>query len=60
MNNKTLELIEQDIDLREFNQHLNDIEPYYILCIVIIGLTGNTMSFILFVATKLKYINSYL
>ena len=55
MNNKTLELIQDDMELRQFNQYLNDFEPYYILCIVLIGLTGNTMSFILFVATKLKY-----
>ena len=55
MNNKTLELIQDDMELRQFNQYLNDFEPYYILCIVFIGLTGNTMSFILFVTTKLKY-----
>ncbi|CAF1030706.1 unnamed protein product, partial [Brachionus calyciflorus] len=33
---------------------LNKIEPYYILTIIIVGLFGNSLSFFLFMFTKLK------
>lgn len=34
---------------------LDKFEPFYVLVIVIIGLCGNTISFWLFISTKLKY-----
>ena len=33
---------------------LNKFEPYYISALVAIGLVGNTISFLLFVFTKLR------
>lgn len=33
---------------------LNTIEPYYIIAIIVVGLIGNTISFGIFIFTKLK------
>ncbi len=33
---------------------LNIVEPFYILLVVVLGLAGNTISFFLFVLTKLR------
>lgn len=33
---------------------LNKIEPYYILTVIVVGLIGNSLSFFLFLFTKLK------
>ncbi len=44
------------IDSKSFSliDFLHAFEPYYVLTIVMIGLVGNSISFLLFILTKLK------
>ncbi len=41
--------------LQSIIEVLNQVEPFYILLVVVLGLVGNTTSFFLFVMTKLRY-----
>ena len=48
-------MISQEEENSSINDFFNTFELYYILIITIVGLIGNSISFLMFVFSKLRY-----